>query len=83
MTVTNWTLRLYWKRHPELTVDRTLNADDDKILRETLEQLVAQRMGPKHHENLADWSAEVLNPKTHRRAARVSIDSGGRTRVKR
>lgn len=83
MTVTTWTLHLHWKRHTEIQTDRTLNADDEGVLRETLEQLVTERMGDKHRENLEHWSMLVLVPKTHRLKARVSIDAAGRTQVDR
>lgn len=76
-----YALRLLWKARTELSTDRSLNVEDDAILRETLEELVAERMGPRHRENLTEWSLRVLNPKTHRVIARVRVDDAGRTQV--
>jgi hypothetical protein len=81
--VTTWDVQLYWRRRREGKHTLTLNADDDDMLRGTLEQLVGQRMGKGWRGDLSEWSIEVTHPRNGRRQATVTIDQAGRTEVKR
>jgi len=82
-TVVAWDVQLVWRRRREGKHTLTLNADDDAMLRETLEQLTRQRMGKGWRGDLSEWSIVVSNPRNGRREATVTIDQAGHTKVER
>jgi hypothetical protein len=82
-TVVAWDVQLVWRRRREGKHTVTLNADDDGMLRQTLEQLTRQRMGKGWHGDLSEWSIVVTHPRTGRREATVTIDQAGHTKVER
>jgi hypothetical protein len=82
-TVVAWDVQLVWRRRREGKHTLTLNADDDAMLRETLEQLVRARMGKGWRGDLSEWSIVVSNPRNGRREATVTIDQAGHTKVER
>ncbi len=82
-TVVAWDVQLVWRRRREGKHTVTLNADDDGMLRQTLEQLARARMGEGWRGDLSEWSIVVSNPRNGRREATVTIDPAGRTKVER
>jgi len=82
-TVVAWDVQLIWRRRREGKHTVTLNAADDGVLRETLEQLARARMGKGWRGDLSEWSIVVTDPRNGRREATVTIDQAGHTKVER